>query len=115
MILVGLLIGWHFYEKGCSKQTFTKVKTWMLITLFCFIGTVFVRYTSQTLGNAIYTIILIFNTMLGSINYFLVCYYYVSQGLRKGSGKKVIIEKALKIIGIIAICLFVFMFIYVPL
>lgn len=82
IILVGVIMLWHFKEKGCSKKTFSAIKTWMLISLQSFLAIVFTRYTSYDFGPKLYTIILILNSCLSSLTLFLVCYYYVSLGLK---------------------------------
>jgi hypothetical protein len=110
--LVGLIIIWHFLERGCVKKTFTKVKTWMLLSMELFIIIVSIRYSFHSLDPGFYTVILILNSVLGSLTLFLLCFYYVQAGLKKGSGLKQSLEKLLSIFGIVSLSAIAGMAIY---
>jgi len=108
---ISVLFAWHMKRKGWGRsKTWTRPKTWIFILLLIFELMVVLRYTFNMYGLSIYVLLISFGQMVGSITFFLICFFFTTKAsmyLDNRAGTLFI----LKVFGLFCLLVFVITFI----
>lgn len=108
---ISVLFAWHMKRKGWGRsKTWTRPKTWIFILLLIYELMVVLRYTFNMYGLSIYVLLISFGQMVGSITFFLICFFFTTKAsmyLDNRAGTLFI----LKVFGLFCLLVFVITFI----
>jgi hypothetical protein len=108
---ISVLFAWHMKRKGWGRsKTWTRPKTWIFILLLIYEFMVVLRYTFNMYGLSIYILLISFGQMVGSITFFLICFFFTNKAsmyLDNRAGTLFI----LKVFGLFCLLVFVITFI----
>jgi hypothetical protein len=81
VVLLSMMVYWNLMEKGfCTRRTWKRVKTWMLVMIWYFQLSLALRYNFEHLPREVHTTIVIVEQIAESSAFMTICYYVAKKG-----------------------------------